>query len=1012
MLEVKNLSKVYHPKKGVPVKALDNVSILLPDTGMIFILGKSGSGKSTFLNILGGLDKADNGEIIIKGKSSKDFKQGDFDSYRNTYLGFIFQEYNILEEFSVGANIGLAIELQGKKVTDEEINRILEEVDLVGYATRKPNELSGGQKQRVAIARALVKNPEIIMADEPTGALDSKTGIQVFETLKKLSEKKLVLIVSHDRDFAEYYGDRVIEFADGKVISDTEKGIAKNIEAGSITIIEDSIIHIKEGTSLSKDDEQNIINFLKSNNQEKIISIENKSNKEFKKLAKINDEGNKEIFIDTNTSNIKKESTSIFKLIKSKLSLKHASKIGSSSLKVKPFRLFMTILLSLIAFALFGLADTISAYNKYTTMTTSLIDSNYSTFTFQKHAKKTSGSYSYYNQIKLNNSDIKNFKNETGLNGIAIYDSNVYFSSNNIDKTNSLDVLNCTYFSGIASITNADINIFNLQIEGTLPVNNDEIAITDYVYESFKAGGYIDRLNNNSEIIANKADLIGKKIILNDNKSYKITGIINTHFDLTEFEDLKTASGSAKWLLQAKFQNAATSGFHSTLFVDESNFTEITSNNDIAPSVYDFNYKHGINYINSNISRAGGFNDDIYIDRFYTFNTLKNNENCLMLDPTITTYNDNDIIIPSSSLDNIMNIEYTFTEAEYASLFPNSSLINQGEKKTNNNLDTFYHTILLNISIEEIDALNDAIDLSRFLEDQITYEELNDKGKYEVYVRYVNSYEDAEYSHNIYELINNEWYYQLRNYILCYIVKNNVNSLEMTFVKNWDSNDETVSFNIVGILYDQNNNYRGGVGFQDKYYDIFVPDELGIYSRIITSAPTDTAKIDKIVNMHFDESKDYKYVLINDVTDTLDMANSMIESMSQVFLYVGIGFAVFAALLLFNFISISISYKKREIGILRAVGARSRDVFLIFFSESFIIAFINFILACVVLFIGIGSINSMLRNDYGLSITILNPGVRQIILVFAVSLIVAFISSFFPVYSIAKKRPIEAIRNR
>lgn len=157
MLEAINLCKVYKPKKGVPVKALDGISLRFPEKGMVFLLGKSGSGKSTLLNLLGGLDKYDSGEIIIKGVSSKDFKQQYFDSYRNTYVGFIFQEYNILDEFSVGANIALAIELQGRKATDEEINNILREVDLEGYGDRKPNELSGGQKQRVAIARALIR---------------------------------------------------------------------------------------------------------------------------------------------------------------------------------------------------------------------------------------------------------------------------------------------------------------------------------------------------------------------------------------------------------------------------------------------------------------------------------------------------------------------------------------------------------------------------------------------------------------------------------------------------------------------------------------------------------------------------------------------------------------------------------------------------------------------------------------------------------------------------------------
>ena len=222
MLETRNLCKTYKPKKGVPVMAVDHVSLRVPETGMVFLLGKSGSGKSTMLNLLGGLDSYDDGEIIIKGISSKDFSQQRFDSYRNTYVGFIFQEYNVLEEFTVGANIALALELQGKAATDEELNSILRAVDLEGYGSRKPNELSGGQKQRVAIARALVKNPEIIMADEPTGALDSNTGRQVLDTLKKLSAEKLVIVVSHDREYAEAYADRIIELADGKVIRDVE----------------------------------------------------------------------------------------------------------------------------------------------------------------------------------------------------------------------------------------------------------------------------------------------------------------------------------------------------------------------------------------------------------------------------------------------------------------------------------------------------------------------------------------------------------------------------------------------------------------------------------------------------------------------------------------------------------------------------------------------------------------------------------------------------------------------
>lgn len=223
MLEIKNLSKTYKTAKGVYTKALDNISLNIGNKGMVFILGKSGSGKSTLLNVLGGLDSYDSGEIIINGKSSKNFKQSDFDSYRNTYIGFIFQDFNIIDNFTVGKNIALALQLQHKEASKEAIDEILKRVDLEGFGDRYPFELSGGQKQRVAIARALIKEPQMIMADEPTGALDSATSEQVLDTLKELSKEKLVLVVSHDRESAEKYADRIIEFKDGAIISDTNE---------------------------------------------------------------------------------------------------------------------------------------------------------------------------------------------------------------------------------------------------------------------------------------------------------------------------------------------------------------------------------------------------------------------------------------------------------------------------------------------------------------------------------------------------------------------------------------------------------------------------------------------------------------------------------------------------------------------------------------------------------------------------------------------------------------------
>ena len=216
MLETIDLCKVYRPKRGVPVTALDHVSLKFPDRGMVFLLGKSGSGKSTLLNLLGGLDRYDSGEIRIEGVSSQAFKQQHFDSYRNTYVGFIFQEYNVLEEFSVGANIALALELQARRAEDEAINAILDQVDLTGYGNRKPNELSGGQKQRVAIARIFLKNPPILILDEATSALDSVTEAKIQRAFDALAVGRTTLIIAHRLSTIRAAG-RIISIADGVI---------------------------------------------------------------------------------------------------------------------------------------------------------------------------------------------------------------------------------------------------------------------------------------------------------------------------------------------------------------------------------------------------------------------------------------------------------------------------------------------------------------------------------------------------------------------------------------------------------------------------------------------------------------------------------------------------------------------------------------------------------------------------------------------------------------------------
>ena len=223
MLSLKNITKIY-PAAGEDVHALRGLSLDFRKSEFVSILGPSGCGKTTLLNIIGGLDRYTDGDLVIEGRSTKDYKDRDWDAYRNHSVGFVFQTYNLIPHQSVLQNVELALTLAGvgKKERRERARIALERVGLGDQLRKKPSEMSGGQMQRVAIARAIVNDPEIILADEPTGALDSETSIQVLDILKEIASDRLVIMVTHNPDLAERYSTRIVRMLDGKILSDSQ----------------------------------------------------------------------------------------------------------------------------------------------------------------------------------------------------------------------------------------------------------------------------------------------------------------------------------------------------------------------------------------------------------------------------------------------------------------------------------------------------------------------------------------------------------------------------------------------------------------------------------------------------------------------------------------------------------------------------------------------------------------------------------------------------------------------
>lgn len=918
MLETRDLCKVYKPKKGVPVTALNKISLKFPQTGMVFLLGKSGSGKSTLLNLLGGLDRYDGGEIIIKGVSSKDFKQQYFDSYRNTYVGFIFQEYNVLDEFTVGANIALAVELQGRKATDEEINSILKEVDLEGYGNRKPNELSGGQKQRVAIARALVKNPEIIMADEPTGALDSNTGRQVFDTLKKLSKNKLVIIVSHDREFSEQYADRIIELADGSVISDVEID-SNTCEVKSEEIARDeeiryykNTIKINAGYHITEADRIAINNYIDTiNNVDCEIQLDNTKT-------------NNKKFTDTDQSKIKSEDGSAFKLIKSKLPMKSAFKIGASGLKYKKFRLFMTVVLSCIAFGLFGLSDTLGSYDHPKTCAESIIDSDIQFASFVKSIKINNPSYEWWNSYgtSLSKDDLEKIINETGIDVTGVYtplNMSIQLSDSNFDAETKFtetdyEIYGRT-FSGYAEINQKILDNMNCKlIAGVLPNGSkNEIVISKYMAETFVKGKYSDgsldsKGNLIYQTITNASEIVGKTLILNG-KTYTISGIVDTNFDFDRYESLMTKkdgeSSSDQLINYTLFQEFYTTSFGSldrVIMVGDGFVENMMAN---VPKIYSVSSNADLFFYNNTTSFSAG-----YVAKLSDLKDV----DILWLDEEKTTLSDKEIILSADI------ISENFGEAE---------------------------------SKEEYIEL---------LKDEIF------DGNY-----YSDSSEEAIYGITI------------EGYKVVGIALNN--------------KDEKTAWGNTVII-------------QDKIVDVLAGAPTDEYAFAVGKMPSNESEVLKLTRYCYESDGNIRYELQNAVTYELDTINEGLNVLAKVFLYVGIGFAIFASIMLANFIATSIAHKKQEIGILRAIGSRSNDVFRIFFSESFIIAMINFVLSATGVGIATAFINYVIRKELGVLITVLSFGPRQILLLFVISIVVAAIASFLPVKKIASKKPIDAIRNR
>ncbi len=387
MIEIKNLNKVYHSKKRKKCHALKNINLTLPDTGLVFVLGKSGSGKSTFLNLIGGLDSITSGNVIINGNDLSKFSETDFCNYRNDHIGFIFQDYHLIEDLTVYDNIALSLQLKNEFGERERVSEALVRVGLAGYEARYPQELSGGEQQRVAIARALVKNPHVILADEPTGNLDFATAKDVLDILKELSRDCLILVVSHNVNDTYKYADRIIELSYGEIISNR----VKNHRFPTKLALSDDEIVYPESYFLT-DEEIRLIN---KNHHKKIVKRTDK----FVEVENENDKGLK------------------IKISKNKFKFSNKRKLSFKFLKHKSLSIVVSSFMMASLMVILAFAQTIISFDNNDTISREMNIAGIDSLYFSKESPGVVDKYldSDY-RLQISPNDITKIK-DVGYNG-------------------------------------------------------------------------------------------------------------------------------------------------------------------------------------------------------------------------------------------------------------------------------------------------------------------------------------------------------------------------------------------------------------------------------------------------------------------------------------------------------------------------------------------------------------------------------------------------------------------
>ena len=857
---------------------------------MVFFVGRSGSGKSTLLNLLGGLDQPNQGSIEINDQDITQLSSKELDAYRSQYIGFIFQDFNLIESLTVKENIELSNELKGETIDLENIKESLHTVDLDGYENRLPNTLSSGQRQRVAIARALIKHPKVILADEPTGSLDSETSVQIFSLLKQLSEHHLVIVVSHDLDSAQRFADRIIELKDGMIASD------RVLSENATTV--------------------------------------------------------------TQTH----ESKQACDHLQRALPIKRAFQLAYHYLKLKKTKLALTLIITLLSFMLFGLFDALGNYDVTKNSLKSMYDTDQTTIVMQKSYRRDlndeDGRFIHMSFDDLEKMQ-ENYPDSTFLPIMKGYQYNHY---NSIFNTELIDWNRFMLGSeGGISITPEIINTLNYEVVyGHLPNNPHQILVTLYMYEIYKTFDYKTPINTQIHIDSYD-DLVGLSITIGE-EEFEIVGILDTKLNLTKFEPIfneTEMSAIEKSSLFYEYRGTIESGLHQYIYMHE----DVIDNYKILlDDTFDLNLTS--KYTSMTFKTYDDLINDYLLDKLAKFTPHNHPESIIWVNEELSELSDHQVILPT-----------------YA--------ISQN-----------------NETMQEVSAIRNAL-IDQFVLDHYaeiqTEFEANESMSYGDYIR--QSIEENVY-HPDYTI------FYFHEHALTDWIQSSFNNNSSGHVSIDGLFESTKDIEIVGFYSSVDYGYINQAFFSEAFYNELIEENLfyPLYGLVVTLSQNrlqDTALLNEMTEQ---EGTTY-YFGTNPILTTAYYFERGLGDFSEPLLYVGLGLAFISMLQLISLIASSISMKKKEIGILRAMGAQIKDILKIFYSESLMIGIISAVTAIILNLLMMSLVNAYFRYEYVISLKLLIFGYRQFFIIFGIVIVSTVISTLLPVCLYAKKNPIDTIRS-